>query len=117
MKYRLIADKFIGDILSGVYKPGHILPPLNEFAEKYIATPSTIAKAIGILKKEGYIILADRQQVRYRVAPTEKIQEFRNVRMCECAVFYINSAQKLGYSQNEAIEYLINQNKNAEETK
>lgn len=50
-----IAADLRDKIMSGVFEPGEALPSTPRLAETYGAAPSTVSKAIGMLKDEGFV--------------------------------------------------------------
>lgn len=64
-KYRDIAQKILGDILSSKYNFGEQLPSIRILANIYNANPNTIVKALDILKSEGFI--SSYRTCRYKV--------------------------------------------------
>ncbi|MDJ0775222.1 MAG: GntR family transcriptional regulator [Mastigocoleus sp. MO_167.B18] len=59
--YRQIAYQLIGDIQTGVYKPGDKLPSENQLAAHYSVHRLTVRQAIGMIVEQG---MAYRQQGR-----------------------------------------------------
>ena len=53
--YRVISDALLGEIESGVYKPGDRLPSEAVLCERYAASRITVAKAIGALQRDGLV--------------------------------------------------------------
>jgi GntR family transcriptional regulator len=55
LTYRQIADDITERIRSGEYPPGSRLPSYTELAELYSVSPSTAARAYGLLSDRGTV--------------------------------------------------------------
>lgn len=67
--YRQIAEHLRQAIRAGTRKPGSVMPTTQEIAIEYSVAMSTAARALSLLKEEGWIVT--RKSKAALVAPTQ----------------------------------------------
>ena len=87
--YRQIAYQLIGDIQTGVYKPGDKLPSENQLAAHYSVHRLTVRQAIGMIVEQG---MAYRQQGRGTFVAQPRLHY-----SIDTKTSFSNSLLKLGY--------------------
>ncbi|KST67492.1 phosphonate metabolism transcriptional regulator PhnF [Mastigocoleus testarum] len=87
--YRKIAYQLIGDIQTGVYKPGDKLPSENQLAAHHNVHRLTVRQAIGMIVEQG---MAYRQQGRGTFVAQPRLHYSINTKTS-----FSNSLLKLGY--------------------
>ncbi len=55
-RYKQIKEDIVDDILSGVYRPGDMIPKQSDYAEKYNVSRLTVRKAIDDLVLKGVLV-------------------------------------------------------------
>lgn len=72
--YQTVYEKLRGDLISGVYTPGAVLPTETELEALYQVSRTTVRRAISILQSQGFIsvrqgygtvVLSNRPEDRY----------------------------------------------------
>ena len=94
-------------IVTGHYKPGTRLPSVRELAATTKVNPNTMQKALVELET-SHLIYTERTNGKFVTEDTQLIKERGQKFAREKAIKYLNDMSELGYSKDEAVDYLNN---------
>lgn len=103
--YMQIVENLKLSIISGIYKQGEKMPSVRELACEIKVNPNTMQKALTELE-ESKLVYTQRTSGRFVTNDAERIAEEKNILALEKASAYSTQMKKLGFSENEAIQYL-----------
>ena len=103
--YLQIVDLVRNDISSGKLKPGQKLPSVREYALEIKDNPNTICKAMQILEDKN-IIYTERTNGKFVTTNQKLIDKYRIKYALEISNNYLDNMKSLGFSINDAINYL-----------
>ncbi|MBR6807792.1 MAG: GntR family transcriptional regulator [Clostridia bacterium] len=105
--YLQIAEKIKSDIVSGELSPGARLPSVRDLALKLKVNPNTVQKALAELEMRG-LLFTERTNGKFVTHDTGLIISIKNDYAKNIAESFLSSMEKLGFSNDEAINYLSN---------
>ena len=92
-------------IVSGSINSGDKLYSVRDLALHYKVNPNTVQRALQELENLG-LIYTERTNGKFVTSDKDLIQKYKNEFAKEKANSYFKSMKKLGFSKEEAIEYL-----------
>lgn len=104
--YLQIVEQLRIYIISGKISPGEKLPTVRELADQARANPNTVQRALSILEDEK-LILTERTNGKYTTNDTELIEKIRHRLAADNVSKYFAAMSALGFTQEDAIKYLI----------
>ena len=94
-------------IISGKVSPGDRLPSVRELAMQTKVNPNTMQKALGELENLG-LVYTERTSGRFVTKDQDIIDRYKKDYAKEIADKFYNSMEGIGFSKEQAIEYLKN---------
>lgn len=107
--YIQLVDNLKVYIISGKIKPGDRLLSVRELALKFKVNPNTVQKALSNLE-DMKLIYTDRTNGKYVTLDNKVIDGYRKDLIMEKTNLYLEDMLKLGYSKEEVIRYLKEDN-------
>ena len=103
--YIQLVEKLKLVIISGQYETGSKLPSVREFALKAKVNPNTMQKALIELENLG-LIYTKRTSGKYITENKKLIEKIKKEIANEKVKTYLNDMKNIGFSKEEATDYL-----------
>ena len=103
--YIQLVDKIKTDIANGTLKPNTKLPSVRDLASLYKVNPNTILKSLNTLEEEK-LIYPERTNGKYITDNVNKITSLKNNLAKEKVITYLSDMQKIGFTKEDAINYI-----------
>ncbi len=111
--YIQIADRIRQDVVNGRYPSGSQLPTVRQLASEAAVNPNTMQKALLSLESEG-LIYSKGTVGRFVTDDAHVLDEAREIMIRDAVRRLLDGARSLGISSQELVEYIINEDKEDE---
>ncbi len=104
--YKQIYEQISGQILSGAFPPGSVLPPIRAVANEIGTSVVTVRSAWELLEKEGFIETRAGSGCYVRPLSAPQTEKLRENAVLPALKQFAAAAKKLGLTYEEAREML-----------
>ena len=103
--YLQIVEKIRMAIISGELKPGERLPSIRDLAVETKVNPNTMQKAMVELEEQGFIY-TERTNGKFVTNDASLLLGFKKKHAYELTLDFIKDMQSIGYTVEQAIDYI-----------
>lgn len=107
--YLQIYDNILHKIARGEYAPGEAISSVRELALQYQVNPNTMSKVLSMLDQEK-LSYTERTSGRFITDDQNRIQKLKEQLIEQSVQKYLKEATSLGFTKQEAIKHLEEQN-------
>ncbi len=103
--YLQIIENIKMAIISGEFAPGERLPSVRDLAVQTKVNPNTMQKAMVELEDLG-LIYTERTNGKFVTKDTSLLQEYKKTYAYKLTLDFIKDIQSIGYTVEEALDYI-----------